>query len=322
MKLIPLTRLRYEHVNRAWLLIFLLVTGCKGNERAEQMAEHATQCAPLPPLPAYSVEPLEPIHGIQRDTLLRKRFSVSALETAWACRLLPELRGLTQAEAKNAPVALWHQRINERLTLVSLELASVAAELDCHEETTDQVADYLAEQKNSRTRVLTLLSILVGAFGGVLTSVMALRNVSKTVIKYSAIGFGLFGAGIGLTTLMTTQRVHITHKRNPLRDILTGPIRSNYFPPMVWAYLNQPNSRNINRQSIRQQQLIRWATFEGLTTQQLTSDQNKLISQAGNYTADELHRRANLFDQLESEVNLMNYDLQRLAREVNSVPRH
>lgn len=276
----------------------------------------------MPPLPPYSMEPLEPQGTLQEESLVTKRFSVAALETASTCRLLPALRGLVQAEQTNQSVALWQERINQRLTIASLELASVAAEMDCHEETADQVADYLAEQKSSRTRILTLLSILIGAFGGVLTSVMALRNVSKIIIKYSAIAFGLTGAAIGLTTLITNQRILVSHERNPLRDMLTGPTRSDYFPPLVWAYLNRPNSRNPDRQSVRQHLLNRWASFEGLSPERVASGESRLLGERGWYNADELHRRANLFDQLESEVNLMNYDLQRLAREVATQSGH
>lgn len=297
------------------LLFSALLMACSGDRVAQTLAAHVAECAPMPPLPAYSAEPLEPIGPVFRDSLLINRFSNTALATASVCRLLPALRELVRAEQRGGSTAPARQRIDERLTVATLELASVAAELDCHEETADQVADYLAEEKNSRTRTLTLMSILIGAFGGVLTSVMALRNVGKQTIKYSAIGFGLLGAGIGLTSLTSNQQVTIRHERNPLRDVLDGPTNSAYFPPLVWAYLNQPNARNPKNRSIRQHLLSRWAAFEGVTK---TADRNKLVGAAGDYTADQLHRRANLFDQLESEVNLMYYDLQRLVRETNA----
>jgi hypothetical protein len=278
-----------------------------------------SECAPTVPLGEagnFEVVPEEELTG---DAELRKHFSEHALRTANACGLAPLLRRYWQPPQDTLQRLKLRQNVMERLAIISLEITGVSAELDCEEERADQVADYLLDLANTRITKLTLISILLGAIGAVITGVLALCKVDERISTSSGILFGLAVTTVGLITLTADQAVvPFTHERNLLAELAHQPARPKLFPVAVWTYLNRSNNQQSKPESLRDRLLKRWQESGELGAKSEVERQrlmNLLFGSGGPYQASELHIRANMFDQLESYVDLMNLDVQRLARE-------
>jgi len=278
-----------------------------------------SECAPTAPLREAGDFVVVPAEELAGDELLTKSFSSHALATANVCGLVPLLRSFCREPQDSLRRVELRQKVAERLAVISLEVAGTAAVLDCEEERADQIADYLLDVANTRIKNLTLVSVLLGALGTVVTGALALWNVDRRIYRSLGILFGLAVAAIGLNALRSGQAdVHYTHRRNPLAELYRQPAHPEAFPAAVWSYLNRPGNRDGESESLRERLLDRWQRSGELGAKSQAERErlmNLLFGPGGAYRAGELHMRANFFDQLESYVNLMKHDVQHLARE-------
>ncbi|MBW3127162.1 hypothetical protein [Hymenobacter profundi] len=306
----------------AWL------NGCAVAKISEAHAQDSrraeVECAPAStttmPLPGPSLPPAQ----VLADTLLRGHFTPAALEAANRYGLLPALHRLAAAPVGSLTRLGERQRVSEQLAALALAVSSTAAELDCEEERADQIADYLLDRAGSRVRTFTLLSILLGALGTVVTGVMSLLEVRKTLYRPIGIAFGLAGATLGLLTLRTSETtVDFRHRRNALAAIGRGPAAAPVFPAAVWVHLTQASSHRPEVLSPRQTLLQRWQTTGELGAKD-AADKERLLhllfGPGGTYKASELRIRANFYDQLESSVALMKPDVFLLSQQVATLP--
>ncbi|GAB2562069.1 hypothetical protein [Spirosoma aerophilum] len=211
------------------------------------------------------------------------------------------------------------QQITEWIGLTNLQISSTASEMDCEEERADQVATYLVQQANGREQKLTVASLTVGALTSIISIALFARKSNSDALNALGIGGGAAGAGLGLGILLVKQKVPFQHPRNPLGDLWTGPDTSSIFPPLVWAFLNQPTQPGHPSSSVRRQLLERWNDLGQLGTtpgKEQTRLRALFFGTGGTYTADELQIRANMLDQLESEINLIKQDLATLQLDV------
>ena len=283
-----------------------------------------SECAPLTPVVAPKGYAVLPEAALAADSLLARTFSADALRTANVCGLVPQLRAMLATESGTLARVVARQRVSSRLTDAALEISSTAGELDCEEERADQIADFLLDEAGSRVKNLTILAILLGALGTVATGLMSLFDVRKTIYRPVGIAIGLLGAALGYSSLRTSAAADIpySHRRNALGDVWRGPTASTVFPAAVWNFLSRPGIRGAGRPPLRQRLLNRWLTAGELGAKDADEKQqleDLLFGEGGTYKADVLRIRANLFDQLESTVNLMKSDVQQLAREVAEV---
>jgi hypothetical protein len=272
-----------------------------------------SECAPLTPVVAPKGYVVLPEAAVATDSLLTRTFSVDALRTANVCGLVPQLRAMLATEPGTLARVVARQQVS-----------SMAGELDCEEERADQIADFLLDEAGSRVKNLSIIAILLGALGSVATGLMSLFDVRKTIYRPVGIAIGLTGAALGYSSLRTSAAADIpfSHRRNALGDIWRGPQESTVFPAAVWNYLSHPGVRGAKQPPLRKRLLNRWLTAGELGAKD--ADEKKqledlLFGEGGTYKADALRLRANLFDQLESTVNLMKSDVQQLAREVAEV---
>ncbi|RDV11445.1 hypothetical protein DXT99_24610 [Pontibacter diazotrophicus] len=258
------------------------------------------------------------------DSLLARTFSDDALQTANLCGVAPLLRELLATSPGSVQRLLVRQRISERLDDVSLEISSTAAVLDCEEERADQIADYLLDAAQSRVKQLTFLTILLGALGTVATGIMAILKVRKKIYRSLGIAVGVMTAGLSYTGMRTSAAADVPflHERNALGDIWHGEAESQIFPATVWHFLSRPGIRGKGQTPRREHLLNRWLSAGELGAKEEEEKQrlvDLLFGEGGIYKADELRIRANLHDQLESSVNLMKNDLQKLVWEISEV---
>lgn len=317
----------------AWLAGLSLaawLNGCAvvniSEARAQDSRRAEVECAPASPATLLLPGLVLPTEQVLADTLLRGHFTRPALTVANQYGLLPALHRLAAAPVGSLARLSERQRVSEQLAALALAVSSTAAELDCEEERADQIADYLLDRAGSRVRTFTLLSILLGALGTVVTGVMSLLEVRKTLYRPIGIAFGLAGATLGLLTLRTSEvTVDFRHRRNALAAIGRGrgPATAPVFPAAVWAHLNQPRSQRPEALSARQTLLRRWQTTGEIGAKDEADKQrllHLLFGPGGTYKASELRIRANFFDQLESSVALMKLDVFMLSQQVAALP--
>lgn len=267
----------------------------------------------------YNTDDLpKPLHTLSIDNELANHLSPENLHMANALGLIPDLTRYVSLKKhleasdleKRVDILELKQRIEHRINIASLEVSAIASEMDCEEERTSQVANYLKGSESNTESKLTIAAIVVGATGAIATGgVIKNDNASNTV----GIATGITEASLGLMMLFNSRKIDYYHKRNALREVWEGkPISSN-FPPFVWYYLNYTDP-NKDIPSIRQAIIDKWKHFGQIEEE----DDGQSIpaiyfGDGGKYTTEQLVNRADMYDQLESHITLMKQDLKALS---------
>ncbi len=306
---------------KKYLLALLLGLGGCATHPPSRLVVAAGYCDP--PLPYRYNPAFDPKADFEAalTPALLARYPRRTLRTANAVGLLPALDELLalQAAARRQPgpateLAVLRQRqlITDQVALVSSTVASLAAELDCEGERADQVAGYLNNLDDRRTQRLNVFSIGVGAASGIGTTVIENKGGQYAF----GIGGGLLAAGLGLLTLRAQgHTVEFGHPRNLLADVWAEKPTSEAFPPSVWYLLTQPAFSNGGQTSIAHNTRQRWQHYGQLAKPASDKGQKLarlLFGPGGQYSADELTVRANMLNELQSAVRLLNQELQGL----------
>jgi hypothetical protein len=302
------------------LVLLLTLAGCAGTRSASHLRVPVGYCDP--PLP-YRYNPAfapRPDFDAALTPALLARYPRRNLLTANAAGILPQLQMLLELEAKarqqpgpatEVAVLRERQRILAQLALVGTSIASVAAELDCEGERADQVAGYLNEQDSHRTQRLNVLSISIGAASGIGTTVIDNKPGQYAL----GIGGGLLAAGLGLLTLHNGTTVEFTHPRNLLAEVWAEKNTSEFFPPSVWYMLTNPAFSNGGQTTLAHNTRQRWQHYGQLAHPNSEKGQRLaalLFGPGGRYSADQLTVRANMLNELQSAVRLLDQELQGL----------
>lgn len=204
------------------------------------------------------------------------------------------------------------QEIDHRINIASLIISAVSAELDCEEERVSQIANYIAEKQNSLESKLTISAIVIGATGAILTGGVIKNNKTSNAVGIST---GVIEAGLGLTMLFNKRKIAFNHERNILKDIWEGPKTSKLFPSFIWYYLNHENEE---QSSLRKEIIAQWQQF-GQIENVPNAFSNLYFGEGGKYTSDQLNNRADMYDQLESQIYLLKQKLMTLANEIDKI---
>lgn len=303
----------------------LALAGC-ATRPPSRVAVAAGYCDP--PLP-YRYNPAftpQPNFEAALTPALLAHYPRRNLLTANAVGIIPALQTLLALQeaarqrpgpATELPVLRQRQLIAAQVALVSSTVASLAAELDCESERADQVAGYLKALDDHRTQRLNVLSISVGAASGIGTTVIDNQGAQVAF----GIGGGLLAAGLGLLTLRQNgHTVEFTHPRNLLAEVWNEQPATDLFPPSVWYLLTNPAFSNGGQTSIVHNTRLRWQRYGQLDKP--ASKQGKalaalLFGPGGQYSADQLTVRANLLNELQSAVRLLNQEVQGLLVVLN-----
>jgi hypothetical protein len=314
----------------ATVLVFL-ISSCSGTKDAKFVSQlNKSNCYQESVL-NYTKEDLpKPLHELEIDTVLTKIFSYQSLNAAHAIGLLDYLiryvnhsKEYQQNPSLEKRISLIElsQKITQRMSISSLEIAAIVSEMNCEEERADQISAFLKNKEDDAATKLTVGAIVVGALSAVAVGIILANGGGGNAPEFIGIGAGLTEATLGFMILSNKRSVYFYHPRNALNDIWTGPETSNIFPPSVWYYLTYKKPNN-NDQSLRQQLVDKWLGLEQIAD---ANEKNKekiyslFLADGGKYSTEQLSKRANLYDQIEAYINLMKQDLNQLAKEIERI---
>jgi hypothetical protein len=201
-------------------------------------------------------------------------------------------------------------QIQHRLLLATMEIAGVAAELDCEGEKADQLARYLDNLNSKRNTRLTVSSIIAGAITTIATVAIKKDGPQNAV----AISGGLLSAGLGAMTINAAgKKIKLLHERNVLKDLWYTPDTSAIYPPFTWYMLNEKHFSNSGQSSLAANIKQRWEKFD-LDPPVSAADEKLFFGEGGVYKADDLHKRAAMVNELQATIRSVNQDLQRLLQ--------
>lgn len=306
------------------VILSLLLIGCSSSRKTnfkQQLAK--STCATVD----YSYDSNElplPFHQLKIDSVLEKSFSHQALNVAHAYGLLDDITQYIQVSSLNksnqtlenkVELLALSQRINNTIQIASVEISAVASEIDCEEERIEQVANYLVNSEDELDTKLTVGAIVVGAAGAVIQGILISSHDETNAGDVIGISMGLAEASLGMLLLFNHQKIEFYHPRNAVREIWEGPPTSKIFPPSIWYYLNYKNNLQ-NPVSLREQLTKKWIDFGQIeTSKRKTESYNLNFGNGGKYTAEALKNRANMYDQIESQIKLIKQDITILAQE-------
>ncbi|EFK36135.1 MULTISPECIES: hypothetical protein [Chryseobacterium] len=300
-----------------------LMTSCAGlrNEQLKIQLEKSN-CNQLS-IYSYTAQDIPtPIEHLKIDSDLKKNFGRKSLNIAnaiGALHLLKKYADLKKDYAehpsteKRLELLECTQKINQRINIASLEISAVASEMDCEEERADQIASYLKDKEDNIETKLTVGGLVIGASGALASGFLVNKGNAN---DYLGIGTGIAGAVAGVLILTNKTKVEFYHKRNPLGDIWHAGETSTIFPPAVWYYLNYEDSSDCLRGSLRNQIKQKWmdlGEISGIKAERKRKSLDLYFGAGGKYTAEQLSKRADMLDQIESIVNLMKQDLKEFA---------
>ena len=302
---------------RYLILLLLALTGC-ASAPPERLKTSAGYCEPPLPYrynPAFRPIP-HPDAALTPELLAH--YPLRNLLTANAIGILPALQKLVSLPPASGPqpnlaneIAILRQRqlVFTQVTLMSSTVSSLAAELDCEGERADQMAGYLASLDSSRTQRLNVLSIVIGALSGIGTTVSQNRNTQYAF----GVGGGLTAAGLGLLTLdQNTYTDDFQHPRNLLADVWNEKPDSDIWPPGIWYMLTNPVFSNQGKTSIAHNTRQRWQHYGQLAqpeSEKARALTGLLFGAGGHYSADQLTVRANMLNEMQSSVRLLNQEI-------------
>ncbi len=271
-------------------------------------------------MPYYSIPEV-----IKSDSALIQQYSLSNINLANATGTLDLIFELTQLEKQYAAqpdpetqvsIIIKKLAVTNRLIVCRTEIAGIAAELDCEGERADQLSTYMSDKESSRVNKLTVASITLGA----LTAVAAIFIKPQSSSDVVAITGGLGSATLGLLSLSSSRKTEYLHPRNLLTDIWYEPESSKYYPTTIWYVLTHKEFSNSKQYSICHNIRARWQEYNELEDGKSKKNAAKidlLFGSGGIYTSDLLETRANMLNQLQASIKLLDQDIQQLLYAVN-----
>ena len=273
------------------------------------------------PFQAECIEGLyfnEAIEVISLDSIVLSKsilesLNQKSLDIAHTLGVIPEVELLV--ESRND--SLRHHHIKTSLTYkvmrMQLEIQSLKSALDCEEEKSDQLAEFLQNKVKRTERNLTAAAIITGATVSLGIGAILLADIPGDAHEYIGIVGGLIEVVLGLKILNLDRKIAIEHPNNILRDIYYNEEKPYYFPQSVWYYFNKPREES-ELKSLRELLLERWDAY-------ILNDVEDSIylSNGGAYSAEMLANRANMLDQLDAQLSLINQDLLHLLNQVDDI---
>jgi len=197
------------------------------------------------------------------------------------------------------------RRLLKAVDLTSLEVSAIASGLDCEEEKSVQLADYLDRQIRNQERRLTVSAIITGAVVSTGIGIAVLSGMEGTDPVLQSIGLtaGLAEVYMGLKVLSLRRKIRVEHPINIIQMVIEEDNSKGIFSPAVWFYLNAPTP-GMER-SLREKLLARWEAYGRYSDE----DFQIFLGEEGLYTPSMLEARSGLLEQLSSQVFIMKQDI-------------
>nr|WP_121272173.1 hypothetical protein [Pedobacter schmidteae] len=273
----------------------------------------------------YTVEQLPtPLYKQQLSKRLTRYFDHNTLNIANAIGILNlidkyiELRSDKDSTSLISRLSVLEvrQKIDHKINTASIEISAISSEMDCEEERISQVANYLSSRQDERESKLTKGAIVVGALGAILTGGLIKNDAASNSVGITT---GVAEAGLGVAMLFNKESVEFHHERNALKDVWFNTSTSNIFPPLIWYYLNYKNPEIGQNKSLRDQMVEKWINLGQIDLDPKKSSLELFFGRGGEYATDQLENRADMYDQLESNITLMKQDLKALSLEIDKI---
>lgn len=263
------------------------------------------------------------------DAAKLPQLSAYSRRLARAYGLEPALLGLAQLPPGGGVSPTAYQAfVRRRQALVAQvaqaagEAARVAEELECEKQRVDQTAVVLQGQQTKQTRNFTIGSLLAGATSGILSATIRHPDQANLNLVLT-VSTAALSAGLGVATLFVNPRTDYPLPNNLLADVWDQRPQPAFYPPGLWATLNE--TRNVGTdphgpsplQTIHQ----RWARYDQLTggkPAQQAQRQELYFGKGGGYHLDDLHVRSEMLLQVAMAVRIVNQDLQKLLSEISA----
>lgn len=273
-----------------------------------------------------------PIHELSIDSAITGLFTPNVLNTVNATGLLNIVKEYTNSvklmrenyTLENRLMVLeLAQQIDRKINIADLEISAIASEIDCEKERASQLASYLKSKEDNTASNLTVAAIVVGATGAITAGVLLAKETNTNAAEIVGIGTGITEASLGMMILLNTRKVEFYHDRNILREIWYGPEVSTVFPASIWYHLNYKFPEKSEK-SLRLQIVEQWTSFElidDVKEKKKAELYELFFGKGGKYTAEQLGQRADMYEQIESQVNLMMQDLKELSVQLEKIGR-
>lgn len=294
------------------ILLYLFVISasfisCNSTRPIQSNSFGQDYCSPTIPNASVGFENLGEA-DYSRDSIFNKQLGLHEYLMASATGTLHSIDQLLTLTAEDSSLSTRILRlekkseIQQRISRFRTELDGLSAELDCQGERADQLASYLENLDQKRTKNLTIASVIVGSVTTVVTVILTNDNAQNI----AGISGGLLSAGLSAMTIKPKgKKMLFMHDRNLLHDIWYPQDKSLVYPGSVWYILSHKGFSNTEGSTLIESIKGRWKTFEIDDK----NDINLLFNKGGSYTADLLHKRAGMLNQLQSTVRAINQDL-------------
>lgn len=307
------------------LITLFLLLGCASLKDANIRQQILSSNCNQQNIYSYSEADLpKPLYDLTVDRRLSGYLSEDNLNMANAIGILDDLTRYVQLRenldsadlSKRLSLLELKHRIDHKIDMASLEVSAVASEMDCEEERTSQVANYLRGREGDVESKLTISAIVLGAIGAIITGGIL---TNETASNTAGITFGIAEASLGLLMLFNSKKIDFYHQRNALQEVWEDKKVSTNFPPFVWYYLNYTDP-NKALPSIRNEIVDRWKNFGQVAELEDESGRQLVpiyFGAGGKYKTEQLVNRADMYDQLESHITLMKQGLKSLSLAVD-----
>jgi hypothetical protein len=221
------------------------------------------------------------------------------------------------------------QQITESVTIASLDVDGVLAEIDYERAEVSELKDRLSAARDRKVNVLTVGSIIVGTGSGVVGTAMQFSTpLAKAGDWISAVG-GASGVVLSILALRQPGREGTLGVAPNMLAPVFGrgvEVRSRY-PNDVWTFLNTAPATDPRVHIPWKDQLIdAWVKLGRIGPPDAAASQAKIdkvtsrISDHAKLSIDDLTDRNAMLMDLRSRLALMNRDLRDLLRSIHIAP--
>lgn len=295
------------------LTISILVSSCSSVLKSTKIDYLTTNfCQPTIEYDYSQIE-ISKTNIKKEDSILKANLSRHDILISKAIGIETYLAEYLQTKKDTLKRLVLKQKITDRLLLTNVEINALASELDCNGERINKLADFVDDINNKRTKNLTVASVTLGALTTVATVLIKNNNASNLV----GVSGGLLSAGLGALTISPKgKKIDLKLQRNLLRNIWYNDNSNQTYPDSIWTILNEKQFSNSGENDLQESIKNRWLqyNFDG----KIDPETQKLFfDEGGLYTADDLHSRANMLNELQSTIRSLEQDLKSLAIRLN-----
>ncbi|TAH28352.1 MAG: hypothetical protein EAZ06_10235 [Cytophagales bacterium] len=315
----------------ASILCIVLVSGCASIKKPLQIPASMSSCVISEK--AYLMDSLTMANAskFNYDTteatkILPVRFTNRSITMARDLNLYGHLCEYTRLEIKNqnsppsADFIALRQDFYQRIRIAEDDIITNLAELDCEKTRILSLTNYLANYNQTRTNRATINAILAGSLTAIIAGTAGLidPDSTNTIQQVSTIVGAVASAYYSFRAFGTKKKIIYLHARNHLREVWQRNLYSQIYSPSVWNFMckvfrskgKTSNGLDVIKEKWQQEDLLDEKDKNYKDKVQL------LMGNGGDYSLDDLQNRLNMLVVIESEIDLMKYDLKRLQQEM------